>query len=128
MMLANISAPRWNYICRFQIWPYFRGELRDFEKMYNPMTISELKRYLFTSKLYFGVEVLSLYALTESPLGHHRNKLDFVGNNPPPCIYFCLKLSIDSMSGSVVPSAMFLCVKWLPWFQVSTLTFLGWST
>ena len=84
MMLANISAPRWNYICRFQIWPYFRGELRDFEKMYNPMTISELKRYLFTSKLYFGVEVLSLYALTESPLGQHRKKTWFSGKQPPP--------------------------------------------
>ena len=47
---------------------------------------------------------------------------------PPLSIYFCLKLSIESMSGSVVPSAMFRCVKWLPWFQVSTLIFLGCST
>ena len=120
MMLANISVPRWNYICRFQIWPYFRGELRDFEKMYNPMTISELKRYLFTSKLYFGVEVLSLYALTESPLGQHRKKTWFSGKQPPPCISFCLKLSIDSMSGSVVPSAMFLCVKWCHDFKTQS--------
>ena len=69
MILANISVPRWNNICRFKIWPYFRGELRDSEKMYNPMTISELKRYLFTSKWGYATD---------------RNKLDSVGNNPPP--------------------------------------------
>ena len=73
MILANISVPRWNNICRFKIWPYFRGELRDSEKMYNPMTISELKRYLFTSKWGFATD---------------RNKLDSVGNNPPPLHLF----------------------------------------
>ena len=126
MMLANISAPRWNYICRFQIWPYFRGELRDYEKMYNPMIISELKRYLLTSNWYFGVEVLSLYALTESPLGHHRNKLDFVGNNPPPaftfvwncqliqclgllCLRQCFFVSNDAMISRLNPD--------LPWLE-----------
>ena len=127
MMLANISAPRWNYICRFQIWPYFRGELRDFEKMYNPMTISELKRYLFTSKLYFGVEVLSLYALTESPLGQHRKKTWFSGKQPPPpaflfvwscqliqclgllCLRQCFFVSNDAMISSLNPD--------LPWLE-----------
>ena len=84
MILANISVPRWNNICRFKIWPYFRGELRDFEKMYNPMTISELKRYLFTSKWGFATD---------------RNKLDSVGNNPPPPFIFVWSCQLNQCLG-----------------------------
>ena len=113
----------------------FPGEITFVDSKYDPISgesygIPKKCTTLWQYQSWKGIFLLpnEVLPLTEWPQGHLRNKLDSVGNNPPPSIYFCLKLSIESISGSVVPSAMFRCVKWLPWFQVSTLIFLGCST
>ena len=113
----------------------FQGRVTGSRKNVQPYDYIRAEKVSFYFQIIlwsWGFVTLCTDRVTSRP---PQKKLDLVGNNPPPpCISFCLKLSIDSMSGSVVPSAMFLCVKWChdfksqPWSSLAGVLKLaaGW--